>query len=178
MALPYVTPSQLTLVENKINNLNKKLADEDIDSIKAVQSPKDATAGTVLTADGQGKATYKPISTAKHLYGIGMRYELIDKATSKTVLSFLGYSTYATDEETKPTFDFPSQVNGLVFGGTGTINTADARGTVGIIQLINGGVDFNLWYIDANGSTKLWGMSYDSSKMERRFQVMVGDMIQ
>ena len=178
MALPYVTPGQLALVENKINDFNEKLTDDDIESIKAMQSPKDATAGTVLTADGHGKATYKPTSTAKHLYGIGMRYELVDKATSKTVLSFLGYSTYATDEETKPTFDFPSQVNGLVFGGTGTINTADASGTVGIIQLINGGVGCNLWYIDANGSTKLWGMSYDRSKMEQRFQVLVGDKIQ
>ena len=52
MALPYVTPGQLALVENKINDLNEKLTDDDIDSIKAVQSPKDAKANQVLTADG------------------------------------------------------------------------------------------------------------------------------
>lgn len=62
MALPYVTPGQLALVENKINDLNEKLTDEDIDSIKAVQSPKDVTAGQVLTADGTGKAVYKDAS--------------------------------------------------------------------------------------------------------------------
>lgn len=66
MALPYVTPGQLALVENKINDLNEKLTDDDIDSIKAVQSPKNATAGQVLTADGAGKAVYKtPASSGK-----------------------------------------------------------------------------------------------------------------
>lgn len=62
MALPYVTPGQLALVENKINDLNEKLTDDDIDSIKAVQSPKNATANQVLTADGNGKAVYKDAS--------------------------------------------------------------------------------------------------------------------
>lgn len=70
MALPYVTPGQLALVENKINDLNEKLTDDDIDSIKAVQSPKDAKANQVLTADGNGKAVYKDVST-KTLWSTG-----------------------------------------------------------------------------------------------------------
>ena len=36
-----------------------KITDADIESVQAMQSPKDATAGYVLTADGKGKATYK-----------------------------------------------------------------------------------------------------------------------
>lgn len=83
MALPYVTPGQLALVENKINDLNEKLTDEDIDSIKAVQSPKDATAGQVLTADGAGKAVYKTPAPS----GRVINYNLL-KSFSKT-----GYDT-------------------------------------------------------------------------------------
>ena len=59
MALPYVTPGQLALVENKINDLNEKLTDDDIESIKAMQSPKNATANQVLTADGKLKEEKK-----------------------------------------------------------------------------------------------------------------------
>ena len=36
-----------------------KITDADIESVQAMQSPKDATANYVLTADGAGKATYK-----------------------------------------------------------------------------------------------------------------------
>lgn len=64
MALPYVTPGQLALVENKINDLNEKLTDDDIESIQSMQSPKNATANQVLTADGNGKAVYKAMASS------------------------------------------------------------------------------------------------------------------
>ena len=37
-----------------------KITDADIESVQAMQSPIGATKNYVLTADGQGKATYKP----------------------------------------------------------------------------------------------------------------------
>ena len=37
-----------------------KITDADIENVKATQSPIGATANYVLTADGKGKATYKP----------------------------------------------------------------------------------------------------------------------
>ena len=36
-----------------------KITDADIESVQAMQSPKNATANYVLTADGKGKATYQ-----------------------------------------------------------------------------------------------------------------------
>lgn len=39
-----------------------KITNADIESVQATQSPKDATAGQVLTADGKGKAVYKDAS--------------------------------------------------------------------------------------------------------------------
>ena len=41
-----------------------KITDADIESVKAMQSPKNATDGYVLTADGQGKAVYRKPATA------------------------------------------------------------------------------------------------------------------
>ena len=41
-----------------------KITDADIESVKAMQSPKDATAGYVLTAVSGGTAAYKPQSAA------------------------------------------------------------------------------------------------------------------
>ena len=37
----------------------------DIETLKATGSPKDATSGYVLTADGNGKATYKAVPKNK-----------------------------------------------------------------------------------------------------------------
>ena len=39
-----------------------KITDADIESVQAMQSPKDAKANQVLTADGNGKAVYKDAS--------------------------------------------------------------------------------------------------------------------
>ena len=39
-----------------------KITDADIESVKAMQSPKNAKANQVLTADGAGKAVYKDAS--------------------------------------------------------------------------------------------------------------------
>ena len=40
------------------------ITDADVQSVKAMESPKNAAAGTVLTADGAGKAVYKTPSPA------------------------------------------------------------------------------------------------------------------
>ena len=114
MALPYVTPGQLALVENKINDLNEKLTDEDIDSIKAVQSPKDATAGTVLTADGNGKAVYKDAAaTIKfgqsiHSMGTTNARLLTDSEEHPTMGAYVSIST---DESH---FDWPNGAKSIL----------------------------------------------------------------
>ena len=41
-----------------------KITDADIESVKAMQSPKDAITNYVLTADGNGKAVYRRPATA------------------------------------------------------------------------------------------------------------------
>ena len=41
-----------------------KITNADIESVQAMQSPKNATDGYVLTADGQGKAVYRKPATA------------------------------------------------------------------------------------------------------------------
>ena len=41
-----------------------KITDADIESVQAMQSPKNATNGYVLTADGNGKAVYQRPATA------------------------------------------------------------------------------------------------------------------
>ena len=41
-----------------------KITDADIESVKAMQSPKDANANQVLTADGNGKAVYKAMASS------------------------------------------------------------------------------------------------------------------
>ena len=46
------------ITDDDIAKLNS-ITDADVQSVKAIQSPKDATAGQVLTADGAGKAVYK-----------------------------------------------------------------------------------------------------------------------
>ena len=43
-----------------------KITDADIESVKAMQSPKNANANAVLTADGHGNATYKPAGGASY----------------------------------------------------------------------------------------------------------------
>lgn len=178
MALPYVTPSQLTLVENKINNLNKKLTDEDIESIKAVQSPKDATAGTVLTADGKGKATYKPTSTAKHLYPVGLKYAATDKTSGKVLFVFTGNGICSTNSESKPSFPFIDGISNIMFGGYGKIDTDYAVGTVGVFYPFNRAVDSTILFIKEDGTPMLSGFSFDSSTMEMNYQAFVGDKIQ
>ena len=53
----------------------------DIETLKATGSPKDASSGYVLTADGNGKATYKYISSGS----------IID--SSRQTISATGYNT-------------------------------------------------------------------------------------
>lgn len=156
MALPYVTPGQLALVENKINDLNEKLTDEDIDSIKAVQSPKDATAGQVLTADGAGKAVYKDVSTKTLWTG----WECIQlQKDGKTIFSFAGVTTFnwtrRFDSSGLPQVDFLSELDGLNASGYGTLDytysdTAKTHisGKVCVAQVSNIGTYINIAYID------------------------------
>lgn len=47
-----------------------KITDADIESVKAMQSPKDARANYVLTADGKGKAVYKAMASSGDQYAI------------------------------------------------------------------------------------------------------------
>lgn len=47
------------LTDNDVNKI-QSITNADIQSVKAMESPKNATADYVLTADGTGKATYKP----------------------------------------------------------------------------------------------------------------------
>ena len=46
------------ITDGDIAKLNS-ITDADVQSVKAMESPKNAAAGTVLTADGTGKAVYK-----------------------------------------------------------------------------------------------------------------------
>lgn len=43
-----------------------KITENDIESVKAMQSPKNAKANAVLTADGHGNATYQPAGGASY----------------------------------------------------------------------------------------------------------------
>lgn len=47
------------LTDEDVNKI-QSITNADIQSVKAMESPKNATADYVLTADGTGKATYKP----------------------------------------------------------------------------------------------------------------------
>lgn len=60
------------LTDNDVNKI-QSITNDDIQSVKAMESPKNATADYVLTADGTGKATYKP---AKGGGGGGKEYML------------------------------------------------------------------------------------------------------
>ena len=60
------------LTDNDVNKI-QSITNADIQSVKAMESPKNATADYVLTADGTGKATYKP---AKGGGGGGKTYSL------------------------------------------------------------------------------------------------------
>lgn len=53
------------ITEKDVEKLGK-ITDADIESVQAMQSPKDAKANQVLTADGQGNATYKPAGGASY----------------------------------------------------------------------------------------------------------------
>ena len=51
------------ITETDVEKLGK-ITNADIESVKAMQSPKDAIENYVLTADGQGKAVYRKPATA------------------------------------------------------------------------------------------------------------------
>ena len=66
-----------------------KITDADIESVQAMQSPKDATANYVLTADGNGKAKYKQSqSGSKISYGFGGGVSSIPKSWFGSIGSY------------------------------------------------------------------------------------------
>ena len=172
MALPYVTPGQLALVENKINDLNEKLTDDDIDSIQAVQSPKDAKANQVLTADGNGKAVYKDVSTKTLWTG----WECIQlKKDGKIIFAFAGVTTFnwtrRFNSSGLPQVDFLSELDGLNASGYGTLDYtySDAAkthisGKVCVAQVSNRGTYIAIAYInDATGAYNFATLDVDST---------------
>ena len=62
------------ITDSDIAKLNS-ITDADVQSVKAMQSPKEATAGQVLTADGAGKAVYKTPAPASG--GTNIMYKTI-----------------------------------------------------------------------------------------------------
>ena len=87
---------------SEIQKLGKS-SDADIDSIKAMQSPKDAKANQVLTADGAGKAVYKDASggtkiglvfTTKSFYKPWFEHDVGGERVDRT--KFPGYKVAKT----------------------------------------------------------------------------------
>ena len=86
-----------------------KITDADIESVKAMQSPKDATANYVLTADGQGKATYKQSqSGARILYGFGGGGSSIPKSWFGSGLGSYKAADFPGFKIAKTSFNNPS----------------------------------------------------------------------
>ena len=74
-----------------------KITDADIESVKATQSPIGATANYVLTADGKGKATYKPAAGGTKLERPWTSGSSFTAANMKTNSRFPGYKVYESD---------------------------------------------------------------------------------
>ena len=70
-----------------------KITDADIESVQAMQSPKNANANAVLTADGHGNATYKPAGGASYR-GQNFIYNTKLKLKEDTVAPTFGGSIY------------------------------------------------------------------------------------
>ena len=51
--------------------MRRMLKETDLEKLDSMQAPKDATANYVLTADGQGKATYQKAAGRQYNIGVG-----------------------------------------------------------------------------------------------------------
>ena len=137
------------ITEKDVEKLDS-IKPSEIEKLGAMQDPKTATAGQVLTAVGGGKAEFKaPSGGAKHLWSVGISYTIKDKESNAVLFSFAGSCLYAKDNATTPTFSDIDSLNNLVFGGTGYINYDGKAGTVGAIRPINGGTAFNVQYVNS-----------------------------
>lgn len=71
-----------------------KITDADIESVQAMQSPKNATAGYVLTAVSGGTAEYKPAAGGTQLERLWTSGSNFDASSLKTNSRFPGYKVY------------------------------------------------------------------------------------
>ena len=86
-----------------------KITNADIESVQATQSPIGATAGTVLTADGQGKATYQQSkSGARISYGFGGGGSSIPKSWFTSHIGSYKRADFPGYKVAKTTFNSPS----------------------------------------------------------------------
>ena len=86
-----------------------KITEADIESVKATQSPIGATANQVLTADGNGKATYKPSkSGARISYSFGGGGSSIPKSWFGSALGSYKASDFPGYKVAKDTFNNPA----------------------------------------------------------------------
>ena len=151
----------------------------EIEKLGAMQDPKTATAGQVLTADGTGKAEFKaPSGGAKHLWSVGISYTIKDRTSNAVLFSFAGSCLYAKDNATTPAFDNINALSNLVFGGTGYINYDGNTGTVGAIRPVNGGTAFNVQYVNSTHEAIMGSMRFDSYEMTAEFHAFVSATIQ
>ena len=74
-----------------------KITEADIESVQAMQSPKDARANYILTADGKGKATYKPAAGGTELERPWTSGAHFSPSSLKTNARFPGYKVYEDD---------------------------------------------------------------------------------
>ena len=166
------------ITETDVEKLDS-IQPSEIEKLGAMQDPKTATAGQVLTAVAGGKAEFKaPSGGAKHLWTVGISYTIKDSTSNAVLLSFAGSCLYARDDATTPAFNEIKELSNLVFGGTGYINYDGNTGTVGAIRPINGGYAFNIQYVNSAHEAIMGGMRFDSYTMKEEFHAFVSKTIQ
>ena len=166
------------ITESDVEKLDS-IKPSEIEKLGAMQDPKTATAGQVLTAVAGGKAEFKaPSGGAKHLWSVGISYTIKDRTSNAVLFSFAGSCLYARNNATTPAFDNINSLSNLVFGGTGYINYDGSTGTVGAIRPVNGGSAFNVQYVNSEHEAIMGAMRFDSFTMTEEFHSFVSDMIQ
>lgn len=166
------------ITESDVEKLDS-IKPSEIQKLGAMQDPKTATAGQVLTAVAGGKAEFKaPSGGAKHLWSVGISYTIRESASNTVLFSFTGSCLYAKDDAITPAFDYIDALCNLVFGGTGYINYNGHTGTVGAIRPINGGSAFNIQYVNSAHEAIMGAMRFDSFTMKEEFHAFVSDKIQ
>lgn len=166
------------ITEKDVEKLDS-IKPSEIEKLGAMQNPKEATAGQVLTAVAGGKAEFKaPSGGAKHLWSVGISYTIKESASNTVLFSFAGSCLYGKDDATTPAFDNIDELSNLVFGGTGYINHDGNTGTVGAIRPVNGGSAFNVQYVNSAHEAILGAMRFDSFTMKEEFHAFVSNKIQ